>query len=190
MKTLKVKIEGVAPLLMHNGDLANPLNPYVKEAKKYSGKRKKTDEDHKKLHDIEWLGGLYLTEDETIEIPAYVLRAMTINGAKRDKNGKAFTSAIFVTKNGKFNHNGPKKIKDLQSDLAFRDVRIVNIQKNKIVRCRPKFDTWSVEFELEYDEDQVNKDAVVAALNAGGLLHGIGDARSLGFGRFKVIKVL
>ena len=41
--TLTYKITGDAPLIMHNGDLANPLSKAAKALKQVTGKKKKTD---------------------------------------------------------------------------------------------------------------------------------------------------
>jgi hypothetical protein len=47
-KLLSLTIVGTAPLLMHNGQTADPLNKYAKMLKSVSGKRKKTEADHRK----------------------------------------------------------------------------------------------------------------------------------------------
>ena len=53
-----ITIRGIAPLLMHNGQLANPLNPLAKEMKKVTSVRTKTDEHHLELQRLEFLAGL------------------------------------------------------------------------------------------------------------------------------------
>ena len=40
VQTIGFRFVGIAPLLMHNGALANPLNPLVKEMKAITGLRK------------------------------------------------------------------------------------------------------------------------------------------------------
>jgi mono/diheme cytochrome c family protein len=45
-KIVSAEIEGDGALVMHNGQTANPLNPYPKALKQVSGKRKKVDADH------------------------------------------------------------------------------------------------------------------------------------------------
>jgi len=190
MKTLKGKIKGKSPIMLHNAELANPANPYSKELKKYTGKRKKTDADQEKIHDLEWIGGVYLTDDgKDICIPPHVIRGFIIAGARRDRNGKPFESALQVMKNGKFIHDGPKDLETLRKDPKFRDIRIVRVQQQRVPRCRAKFDNWSVEFEISYDEKLLNKETVVLALNAAGATCGVGDALKLGFGRFEVVKI-
>ena len=53
VQTIGFRFVGIAPLLMHNGALANPLNPLVKEMKAITGLRKKTDEHHLELQRLE-----------------------------------------------------------------------------------------------------------------------------------------
>jgi len=59
IQEVKVRLEGLTPIMMHNGQLADPLNKFVKAAKPYSSKRGKTEEDYAVLAYIEWWGGLY-----------------------------------------------------------------------------------------------------------------------------------
>ena len=45
METLKIRLIGETPLMIHNNRLANPLNEYSRELKKLTKKRDKTDAD-------------------------------------------------------------------------------------------------------------------------------------------------
>jgi len=93
-------------LLLHNGELANPLNPIVKEMKKISGKRSKTEADYEELARLEFQGGLYMGQDGPV-IPATCIEAMLINGAKKSKEGPKAKVGIFVTKNARLEYDGP-----------------------------------------------------------------------------------
>lgn len=59
-QSLSFQITGVSPLLMHNGRLADPLDPLVKDIKKLSCKRPKTEADLERITKLEFLGSLYL----------------------------------------------------------------------------------------------------------------------------------
>jgi hypothetical protein len=61
LKQLEISIRGVSPLLMHNGQTADPLNTFSKQLKAVSGKRKKTEEDYAEMSRIEWHAALYVT---------------------------------------------------------------------------------------------------------------------------------
>ena len=53
MATIKLKLTGINRMLMHNGRLANPLNPYSKAKSKLTAKRKKTEEDLIQIMSVE-----------------------------------------------------------------------------------------------------------------------------------------
>ena len=95
-KHLNVEIKGVAPLLLHNGQLANPLNETVKAMKVYTGKRKKTDDDFAALAKLQWHGSLYLDAEDQIAIPGENIEAMLIKAAKKVKLGESFKAGIIV----------------------------------------------------------------------------------------------
>ncbi len=61
MKDLKLKFTSVSPLVMHNGELANPFNEFTQKIKKISSKRGKTEADMKEMARLEFHGGLYTT---------------------------------------------------------------------------------------------------------------------------------
>lgn len=54
LEELKIKIVGISPLLMHNGQTSDPLNRFSKQLKAVSSKRKKSDEDYEEMARIEW----------------------------------------------------------------------------------------------------------------------------------------
>jgi hypothetical protein len=56
------KLTGIRPLIMHNGRMADPLDPMAKKLKKLSGERKKTDATHEKMAEIEWEASLYWSD--------------------------------------------------------------------------------------------------------------------------------
>ena len=66
------------------------------------------------------------------------------------------------------------------------DVRPVVIQRNRIVKGRPKFNSWELEFTISFDEKRVKKGEIKQILEEAGATKGIGDYRPK-FGRFKVI---
>ena len=87
-KTIDFHIRGVAPLLMHNGQLANPMNKFAKAMKAVTSKRKKTDEDHIELARLEFLGGLYADDQGRAVLPGEVIEGTIVAGAKKTKKGK------------------------------------------------------------------------------------------------------
>ena len=72
METLKARLTGLVPLILHNARLADPLDPISKAMKTVSSKRKKTDADFEELARLEFEGGLYMVDDEPV-IPARLI---------------------------------------------------------------------------------------------------------------------
>uniref|UniRef100_UPI001CA48BD8 hypothetical protein n=1 Tax=Vibrio vulnificus TaxID=672 RepID=UPI001CA48BD8 len=54
MQTIKLKLVGQSPLLMHSDRFANPLDEATKQHKVLTSKRKKLDEDHAFFFKIRW----------------------------------------------------------------------------------------------------------------------------------------
>lgn len=184
-QSIKARLTGVAPLLVHNGHLADPLNPYAKAMKEVSGKRKKTDADHEELARLEFEGGLYLDDDKRPIIPSYNLEACLINGAKQSRLGKQFLAGAMIPEDSVLIYSGPKTVEGLWADKRFVDRRAVRIQKNKIIRTRPVFSEWSVETTIEYNTAVLDRPQIVKAISAAGQFVGLCDYTPK-YGRFEV----
>jgi hypothetical protein len=183
MKELRIKFTGVTPLLMHNSQLANPLNAWAKEIKKVSGKRKKTDADHEEMSRLEWFGGLYLDEKSRLIVPSEMVEAAMKVAAKREKKGKAVDRGLVCRSTSPLDIG--KTYKDVD-ELRPTHILIaaVNIKQNKIMRTRPKFDTWSFIASIQYDEYVLEEtDIITFAKNAT-----FGDWRPR-FGQVKAEKI-
>ena len=87
------QITGVAPLILHNGHLADPLNYYAKEMKKISGKRHKTEADLEELARLEWHGSLYVSEGQVV-IPGEMIEAHLVGAAKKLKKGQQAKASL------------------------------------------------------------------------------------------------
>lgn len=172
---------------MHNGQLADPLNPHTRAIKEVAGRRKKTDQDHEELSALEWRGGLYLDQKGRVVVPEDVILAMVIEGAKRNKNGpKAKAGVLGAEPFFPLGYDGPKDAVKLGEDPNFRDYRGVGIRGTAtVMRTRPRFEAWWLAISLLYDDTIIDRREVVTALETGGHVIGIGDFRPR-FGRFTV----
>jgi hypothetical protein len=81
-KRLRLHLVGVAPLIMHNGALSDPLNQYSKAIKRISSKRHKVDSDYEEMARLEYHGGLYLHQGRPC-IPGFVVEAALVRGGRR-----------------------------------------------------------------------------------------------------------
>lgn len=186
MKTLRFEVKGRCPLLMHNGELADPLNETSKKIKLISSKRKKTDEDYEEMARLEWFGGLYLNKDKQIIIPSLVTEAAILAGAAKDKNKSTFKPSFMVDSDELLVYPGSKNINELFQDKNYWYTTSVKIGQARVMRTRPIFNNWSYGFTAIYDNQMIQIDTLIQAIEKAGQLIGIGDYRPK-FGRFEII---
>jgi len=117
IQTIGFRFNGIAPLLMHNGALANPLNPLVKEMKAITGLRKKTDEHHLELQRLEFRASLYLDAKGRVIVPSSNIEGTLVEGAKKAKLGKAFKSAVMVADDAVLDYGAQLTIDELWDRL-------------------------------------------------------------------------
>lgn len=186
METIKFKLVGTSPLLMHSDRFSNPLDPMTKAHKELTGKRKKTDEDHEAIAMSEWRGAMYYDEKIGPYLPGHMMEAALREGAKLQKMGKHVQRGVLVPEDKiKLEYNGPRDIDKLATDLKYIDNRSVKVQQARLQRCRPHFPEWSVSFTLMFNPDVLNRNDVIKAMTDAGLMCGLGDYRPR-FGRFSV----
>lgn len=187
MKNLRITWKGLTPLIMHSCQCANPLHPIAKEMKKYTSKRKKTDEDLIKISDLEWEAGAYWKEGLGLYIPAENVEATILNGAKANKKGKDFEKYCAVTDIYiplDYGENLTKE--ELISNYKYRDTRMMTVMRSKIARTRPRFDRWKITFNLQYDESKIDLETITLAIENAGLYVGLCDSRPK-YGKFTAI---
>jgi hypothetical protein len=185
-QSLKVKIEGISPLMMHNGQLANPLNAFSKQIKAITSNRKKTEEHHIEISRLEFLAGLYVNSKRQVVIPSIAIESCITEGAKKSKLGKQFKSAIAVEHDSVLEYGKqltPEQLWELGEE--FVDVRSVKVGTARVMRTRPVFRTWSSEFEVLFDAEQVDEAQVVRAISDAGIQVGLLEYRPK-FGRFQI----
>ena len=171
-KIIDVSVEGVCPLLQHRYE-DEPKNP---PPSRVSGKR-----DFSSESEI----ALYRSPDGVIYQPAsHFERSMMKSAAKFQIGGRGkktykdlFQSAILVLPDAI-----PHKIQTYVVDR-----RPVIIQRARVMRERPRFDKWKLDFQIEILDDQLKPDVVNEVLIDCGCYVGIGDYRPK-FGRFMVTK--
>ncbi|MBX5463829.1 MAG: hypothetical protein IRZ28_22415 [Steroidobacteraceae bacterium] len=86
---------------------------------------------------------------------------------------------------------GPSDIDALYGDPAFSHRAAVGIAKSRTMRIRPQFKRWSLTVPGLLLTNVLDFDALVDIARLAGLIEGLGDFRSGGFGRFdaKVVDV-
>lgn len=184
MKQLKVKITGVAPLLLHNGRLKNPIDPIVKAMKEITAKRKKTDDDFMRLSALEFEGSIYSDKDGKVIIPDVNVEACIVKGAQSERLGKVAKAALTVMDH-LYLQNGKQYMKDemISNYEKYAFINDAKVGQASIMRTRPRIDDWHGEITVIYDESMLNENQVIRAIDSAGRAHGLGDWRPR-FGRF------
>lgn len=186
--TLKLRLIGTRPLLMHNGQLADPTNPNTRAIKPVAKKREKTEADFEQLKKLEWIGGLYRDSEGRISLTEDMVLGAAIEGAKKVKKGKQMKAGLFSPKTHfPLEFKGPKDVLELYETGNFCDYRSVVIGQARTMRARPRFAEWSASIELVVETGVVNPNDVVEAFELAGRFIGLGDFRPR-FGRFEVKK--
>lgn len=188
MKQLYFTIQGIAPLLMHNGQLADPSDPYVRKIKEFSGKRNKTDADFEEMAHLEFLGGLYLNENDEPVIPGFVFEACIIGkggAARKEKMGKQSAAAVWVIDDAPLIYDGPRVPEELWNDKQFVSQEMVKVQQNKVKRTRALFRDWAAEITIDFNEKLVDEADLRRWIEVAGEEVGLMDWRPR-FGRFMV----
>ena len=204
MKELKIKLVGQSPLITHNIRLSNPLGKYSQAMKALTGKRNKTDADHKELARLDWEGGLYL-EDGIVVIPSRNINACFFEGAKKKKNGPKWrTGAILSEEYYPMEYNGTKINVKMNGNIPnpeldkyyknFNDQRMVRVGVQMVLRTRPLFLGWSICLSVMYDDTILDKRTLLQICEDAGYLVGLCEMRpgSKGggtYGRFIVEEI-
>lgn len=185
MKKLRVTLYGKSPLIMHSPKCVNPLHPIAMEMKKYTSKRKKTEEDLLKISDLEWEAGVYWDDNIGLHIPNECIAATLLGGAKFNKNGAAVSRYCHITTPlAPLDIGEPQDYETMKMDNRFRDVRSVCVQRSRVNRTRPRFNTWTTQFEMFFEDDKIDLGAVTMAIENAGNYVGLCEMRDRGYGHF------
>ena len=170
---IHIEIQGIRPLLMNKF----PDETFEAEAKtKTRIGAVKSDDPKEKL---------YILPDGTIYQPAeHILRSMVkaaTNFRVGGKGKKTYKDIILSS-----TIISPECIphKNQRWTIDKRSV-VIPATRGRLMRLRPRFDKWSLEFDLELLEAQIDEEAVKKILDYAGSNVGIGDYRPR-FGGFIV----
>jgi len=163
MKTLKVKLTGTSPLLMHA--YKGNDNPELKN---------QSPRDQAEF-------GTYRSATGELILPTENIHRAMIAGANYVKKGlgRKISGAAIIQE-----PEMPVGAKDFSVDS-----RGVVVMKNRIVRHRARIEKWGGTFNVEYDGTLITEKELKAVVEKTGQLIGIGDFRPEKkgpFGRFTV----
>lgn len=183
MADYTMRVVGLSPLLTHN-----PASMGAPKAQGTKGSNIPTPEDEAEA-------GAYRLPDGQCAIPAISFRSAIIEAAGAWKASGRRSSMRTILSHLEIQDEllplwHPEDGSPLNHYVI--DRRRARVQKAGILRCRPRFDRWSVTFTLVYDEllltqPEILKDIATDA----GRRFGVGDYRPQTkgwFGRFAVVE--
>jgi hypothetical protein len=177
-------LTGSRPLIMHSVRLADPSDPIVKQIKKLTSKRTKTEDDQEDIAHLEFLGCLYHDADAGPFLPGENVQRCLLDAARINRLGKQIERGVFIDSDiNPIAYKGPREPEKLWADMNFRHRAAVRVTTSRTMRCRPMFQQWRAEVHGLLDTALLSlEDLSSIAANAGAMV-GIGDRRPR-FGRF------
>jgi predicted RNA-binding protein (virulence factor B family) len=179
-KTYKVRVRGISPLLLHRNSFE--MEKLLAKARNNEAKQK-VEEENYHLY-------LYLDGDGRPYVPDIMLQRAFIEAAKEfQQQGKRKKTYKNIVAGGFVNINEPE-IPIISQSGYKPDKRFVKVQKNRVLRVRPRFDDWELEFTITIDES-IDHEVVKKIIEHAGAYIGIGDFRptcSGPFGRFEILE--
>ena len=175
MKRIEVQIKGVAPLLQHKMSLEQEAQLASKVKRSVGQAKGDNPEDF-----------LYKVNGQIVQPAEHILQAIIkrLSGFKIQGKGKKTYKELGV---GALNitpeyipHNNQEWVPDSRTV-------VVPSTRGRVVRVRPKFENWSLNFEIEIWNDDLPVEVIKDALDIAGREGGLGDYRPR-FGRFIVTK--
>lgn len=188
-KQFQVTIDGLGPMLHHNGQLSDPTNTFSRQIKEITSKRKKTDADYQEVANLEFQASLYLDQRGNITVPERVIEANIHAGAKIHKEGPTALAGVFVDPGAvKFHYDGVQGADARMKDPSCRLTVQVRVQTARNMRTRPIFNDWTLAYKVSILEDIVNRDQLERWIIAAGRYKGLGDWRPR-YGRFELTEL-
>ena len=179
-----ITMTGTTPLLMHNGRLADPLDPAARALKKVTSKRNKTDDDHLAVSEAEFMGALYIDPHVGPYLPGLNIEVALWQGAKMNKLGEKVRRGLMITSDvNPLAYNGPRDAVSLWESEQFTHRAAVVVSRARVMRTRPIFREWAVQADGILDESQLDLDQLHQIASNAGSFVGIGDWLPR-FGRF------
>jgi hypothetical protein len=184
VETIEFRLVGAAPLLMHCGALADPLDERSINLAAVTCKRSKTRADHEEIARLEWYGGLWLHNSLPCH-PSEAIEAVFIKAAKTRNRGDAAKAGFAVPAPAMLIHDGPTDLGELWKDEKYRLRKGVRVHGARTMRTRARFPTWSAVVSATFITTVLNRSEIIELFQIAGYLKGIGDWRPR-YGKFTV----
>ena len=192
----RIKVRGISSLIMHSGvaglDTKSTISLEIASLAAKKGKNK-TQDDIERIARLECERSLWLNEEGKPFILPGAFRGAIEAAARKLKQGPLVREGLVVEKVHPLEYDTDRygTTPEEWGRTAQFQVPVV-VQRARIMRTRAKFDDWSIEFEVDRDEDLVDNDQLAMWLQIAGRRIGVGDwrpQRSGHYGRFEVVDI-
>src|SRR5262245_60645029 len=176
MKVVKICIRGNGAMLMHNPTSMRGVSGGIERG----GKKIPLPYDEAKagLYVMPKTNQLYAKSDWFRE--AGLIAASDVKDPSRKGRAtltRRFSASVFLIDEAclLYRDDDPKKpITSADEDWTI-DTRRVVVQRNGILRSRPKIENWRCELQFEYDSDTMEENLIAAVMQNAGKYPGVGD---------------
>lgn len=186
MESITFRVVGSQPLLMNNPQTVDPTAPVTKAIKAVTSKRKKSDADTEELMRLKYAAALYMGPEGPYAPSTWLWKA-GLEAARKSKQGKDWEQAgvLFTERKLPLLYEGPRTTQDLYANRDFVNVCDGKIGMSRVIAIRPIFEEWALEATIEFDEEIINPETVLAVMVLAGKRFGVGTWRQM-YGRFTV----
>ena len=185
---ITIKPVGTKPLLLHNVDLANPLNPWARKMADLRGtpSKRRTEKWHEEMAYANFMGAFYdIPGVEGVAIPAENVRRSIIDAAKAQRLGTQVLRSLMVTVAAvPVIYDGPKTPQEMWESGKWHLTRMIRGTGGASPTTYPIFRDWAVKVPFDLDETLLNVRDLTEIAERAGRIEGLGASRKQGYGRF------
>jgi len=171
-------LTGTAPLLMNSGEFDRDGETF-RAYYLLGQKKRKTIDDEKRIRELEWNLKIYLDEEVGPYIPGKNVKELLRSAATKWRRGEDLKRSLIVVEYRiPLLYDGPRDQAGLW-EAGYRYEAMVSnagMGHGRVVRCRPKFDEWSLAVELAYDPEDIDFD-FLSLVAERAMKYGLGDYR-------------
>lgn len=189
MRSAKIKIKGVSPLLTNNPQTVDRFNRFAKRMAAINAKKtRRTDDDYLEMRDLEIESKSFFDESIGVYVPSsWVSEAIATAAFRVAKISRADIRGAMFTTEDKIpltfrDQDKVKTIADIVKNPNFRIVLNLPQGQTRLAKAFPIFHQWSFQTMLEFDDKIIDPDSLTRILDHTAKYGGFGDFRPK-FGR-------
>ena len=188
---IMIKAVGTKPLLLHNVDLANPLNPWARKMTDLRGtpSKRRTEKWHEEMAYVSFMGAFYdIPGIDGIGLPAENLRRSLIDAAKASRMGTQVLRSLMVTIPAvPLIYDGPREPQKMWEAGNWHLTRMIRGTGGASPTTYPVFREWAVRAPFELDETLLSVRDLTEIAQRAGRVEGLGASRKQGYGRYDAL---